>query len=57
MRAMARRQEAEVPAQTALIFTHGDLDGMVSAILLLHRLPMVTPIKVTNGERLATELE
>ena len=36
-------------AETALILTHGDVDGMVSAILLLQRLPAGTPIRITNG--------
>ncbi len=41
----------------AFILTHGDLDGMVSAILLLQRLPDTTTIKITNGEKLPDELE
>ena len=40
----------------AVILTHGDLDGMVSAILLLRRLPAQTPIQITNGEKLASLL-
>ena len=39
------------------ILTHGDLDGMVSAILLLQRLPEDTPIAFTNHRWLARDLK
>ena len=40
-----------------VILTHGDLDGMVSGILLLQSLPAdATRIRITNGYHLAREL-
>ncbi|MEI6521417.1 MAG: hypothetical protein WCO98_15475 [bacterium] len=38
------------------IFTHGDLDGMVSGILLLNAIGVDTPLKITNHRWLAKEL-
>lgn len=42
--------------ETAMILTHGDLDGLVSAILLLRITSRDASIKVTNGKHLAAEL-
>lgn len=42
--------------EKTIILTHGDLDGLVSAILLLRRLPSTSPIRITNGENLGREL-
>lgn len=38
------------------IFIHGDLDGMVSGILLLKAIGVDTPLKITNHRWLAKEL-
>lgn len=39
-----------------IILTHGDLDGMVSGILLLQAVGVDTPLRITNGVRLAEAL-
>ena len=38
------------------ILTHGDLDGMVCGILLLRAVSRDSNIRITNGNKLATEL-
>ncbi|HHN46127.1 MAG TPA: hypothetical protein ENN09_01680 [Planctomycetes bacterium] len=40
-----------------VILTHGDLDGMTSAIMLLRRLPPETRVIITNGQKLLSELD
>ena len=39
------------------ILTHGDLDGMVCGILLLQGISQDASLRITNGEKLAKELE
>lgn len=39
-----------------IILTHGDLDGMVSGILLLQAIGTETPVRITNGARLVDAL-
>lgn len=43
-------------SKRAVILAHGDLDGMVSAILLLKRLPENTPVIIANVRTLNREL-